>query len=797
MAHAILTINQIPGSSYKANITFDWRSFQLRDKRFKPAEQWVQERNHPLPKGDLETIRRTLRKGVPDKNTLDGIGFRIWDLFPTNVQECIRKFDVYADSAFGVLAFIIFTDVLDIPFELCITKRKGIARSRMKSWSEKYDVGIEILGVSNPAETGIANRRNKLAVILTPFPDLRDKKFLQDCGEGAFSNEYDRLEKTIEEIRQRENIEIEILGCPENIDELHRIEDVLIRGKHNLVLYLGSFHNEDEMTVYDPSTQTPKYISIKSIETEHGSERAIFLDACRTGIVGTQGRQGSAGMIPKHLLEKGLCAYVGTVQEIQPTVGAVFARYFLKSLCLGASSLCRSMHDARTESASYFRDSLPNERYRVQSSAFCLYGRNDEILLNSFTHVRPELTLIYPSLVDLYFKGFRGYIYPSSMPEVVLEKKDTLEDVYSAVESAQNPFLADLPILQAARLISKFRGKKDRELVIVGGLFRLRPEVDDSALYFAGKLSDYDFFYCESPLSLVTAMALTHFRFREREVYDVFKCESGYRRTSYADIHQNALNCLPRSTKMEPFLLATEHKASFENELRERHVESAFTRVGLYLPFKETLNEQRYALTSNLPAEVLVTRKIDYEADSKLYREFFERWASWQEQSKKTFPASHELIFQLTQSDVDTIMTLMRFVSERLQDSFLGKFDQLEQKDFRLPSSPDKRTIEEWRSDCQALVKECKGLLLDARRASNLEMEEARALDGRKKREEADKHGQRAREMDRRISDLETRLNDASRRISSELSAPQRDTVGASLEKMREEARELAGKRKQ
>jgi hypothetical protein len=785
-------------------MSFDWTAFKLEEldredrQLFKPGDQYADSPEHSFSDSDIDTIREILKQGVFDEQRLAGIGFRIWGLFPTNLQASMQKFDRYADivqsKSNSVLSLIIHTNLLGIPFELCITRRKDLSDDRMINWCRKYRVGTEIFGISNPAEVTTAVKRDKLAVILTPFEDLTDKKLLQECNEQAFSHEYDDLKATIQKIRDEDGIDIEVLERAKTIPEFHRIQDVLTCGEHNLVLYLGSCHTKEGMPVYDPGTRTPKYISIKSIETTQGSELAIFLDACKTGITATPDGSQDDTWIPKHLLEKGVSAYVGTIQDIQPTVAAVFARYFLQSLCSEGSSLCQAMYDARNRSVEHFQN---EDRYKVQPASFSVYGRNTEILLNSFRHIRPQLRLIYSPMVEQYFKGFKAYIYPDSMPGVDPDRKKDVEEVVADIESTDRPFIADIPILHASRLIKNFRGNREKELVIIGGLFRLRPELDDSALFLKGDVSRHSHFCVESPLSLVTVMALTYFRFRETKAYNVFKRTTGYRRMRYDDILDYVTRYLTSSEECEPFVLASDFKKRFEDVLSEKSAESKFKKVGLYKIFKEILTEQGYDLPYDLPAEVLVTRKADYEKDPKLYNKLFQRWISWQTINKDKFPPSQDLIFQLMKKrDIEAIMVLKQFVSEELRDSFIGEIGDLSDEDFRMIDQLDESNLKKWRTECEELLHRCDEFLSIARQKCESERNAERELKLAKRSKESAARAQKANAMENRISELEKSLTETKDQIraSAKLRATQIEGARAQLERIHDQLKELAAR---
>jgi pyrimidine deaminase RibD-like protein len=688
---AILTITTVSKTPLKANITFDWSAFKLHrlDSQFKLEDQKEHSPNHEFPRNEIETIVTTLARGIADENRLRGIGYHIWSLFPANIQSALAKFDSYAERALSrsksSLRLVIVTDILSIPWELCITKREGVSYEDLLHWCTRYEVATEIYGISGLNEATKDKERNKVALILKPFKESDEEKLLQKYKEKSFTREYNRLLESIKEIEGKGGVNITLHECPRSLDELDEIQDTLTDGKHDLVLYLGSYDAKEGIALYDPMTERPKYFSIKNIGTKGQPEKALFLDACSTA-ARLHGAKGNIeDEIPRRLLEKGICAYIGTIQRIHPTVAAVFARFFLKSLFLRGTSLSAAIRYAINSSEDYFRNQSPEQRYRVQSCSFSLYGRNNEILLNSFRYRRHEVTLMFPAMVEPYFEGFPWDIFLSSVPSVVLDSKVNLGDIAGAIGSANDPFVADMSILDAAKLISENRGKPGKELVIIGGLFRLRPDGDDAALYLSGDPLKHGYLSCESPLSFVTAMALTYFRFNDEQVYNRLKHRSSCRRTGYTDICDNALTSVEdKDYDLAPFVLATTYKARFDRELAKKGIEHKFTRISLCSTFLETLQRLNYAKLHHPVAEVLVARRQHVENDRNLYREVFARWTDWKRDNENKFPSSHELILSLSGDDVQSTVAITKFVSEQLKDSFLGDVGVLSQKDFMM-----------------------------------------------------------------------------------------------------------------
>lgn len=723
---AILTINKILDSpTVKADIIFDWSAFELdmRNPQWSQETQW----GHSLqdfPEGDIQAIHSTLIEGIINDNKLKGIGYRIWDLFPEDIQTELKRFDLYAEEVYNksksILPLIIFTNLLTIPWELCITRREDLKPEEQKNWFRQYMVSIEIYGISNLAEKIKSKRKNKVALILKPFKALDDREMLSFYNEENFLNEYNHLLELKDKIEKKEEVEISLHECPKNIEDLLMIQDTLAKGEYDLILYLGSYESKQGIILEDPGTEKPKYFDIKKIGINRDREQCIFLDACSTCINRYKDQEivKLNCEVANFFFEKGASAFIGTIQDIQPTVAAVFVKYFLQSLFLWGRSLSKAMYDSRKQTYDYFTYKLPNEMYKIQSSSFSLYGRNNDILLNSFMRRRKRMTLIFSEMIAQYFKGFSSYIYPDSIPGIALSKKHNLQGVVDEIELTNKPFIADISILRATNLISKYKEDKEKEIVIIGGLFRLQSGYTDNTLYFVNDISNYNFFCSADPLSSLTAMALSYFLSTGEDIYEHFKHKSSHRRMEYEDICYNVINSIEDNNyNIEPFILAATYKKRFDDELEKRNLKSKFNRVYLYPKFLNILKEKypKYTLFRGLPAEVLVTRKKDIEKDVELYKEIFAHWAKWQVESEDEFLKGQELIFFLTEEDVNSITNFTEFVYEKLTDSFIKIKESLNRnRDFVILQpqeeevTPKYEIKKEWLEEAINEAKQCK-----------------------------------------------------------------------------------------
>ena len=490
--YARLTIERIGIDPETVNIAFDWRAFESSHRE----EHEIQVKGWEFLAETLSTIFEKLEEepGKKVKQKLLAIGDQVWRLFPPEVQEQLQRFDLLAEKVYGesgsVLPLIIHTDYLSVPWELCITRRGR--RKEELPWYKRFLIATQIYGISRPDEIPSREERKKVAVVLTPF-------HLPTEETESLSNEYNSLVELIDRLKTQYGVEVSLYERPEDRDQLYEIETVLKEGGQDLLIYIGGHSTDkDKLPVYNPTTEKREYFDIKNINVGGTTERVVFLDACSTAI-----RKRDTAFVceePLNFLERSP-AYIGTIADIPATTGIAFATEFLKSLFTKGVSLTQAFYEARTETLGYLEKRYPeHEVYRVHSTMFSLYGRNDDILLNSFRFPRESVSFIYPQMIDSFISKFKSPIYPSSLPILSLKMKETLQEVVNAVEHADSHFIADLSITQASDLLSRYRGDPDRGLVIISGVFRLLPYPSDSTLYFFGDLSEYGFFYSLDPL---------------------------------------------------------------------------------------------------------------------------------------------------------------------------------------------------------------------------------------------------------------------------------------------------------
>jgi len=683
--YARLTIEQIStdpeADSITANIAFDWRAFESDYK----GERDVQVRSWTFPANTLQTIFEKLGKKPAN---LVAIGAQIWRLFPPKIQEQLLQFDVFAqqinERSTSVLPLMIHTDYLSVPWELCITRRDK--RKDRVPWYKRFLVATQVYGLSRVDETpSRKEERKKVAVVLTPFN--------LPTEEEELSNEYDSFLKLIQHLRVDYGIDISLYERPKKDDDLYNIESVLRKGTQDLLIYIGGHSTDkDRLPIYNPLTEKPEYFEIRNINADSPEKRAVFLDACSTAI-----RKRENDFVceePERFLTRST-AYIGTIGDIPATTGIAFARALLRSLFTKGASLAEAFYEARNETFMYLGERYPHdEGYKTYCPMFALYGRNDDILLNSFRFPRESVDFLYPQMIEPFISRFRGPIYPSSLPVLRLRKKETLEEVVDSIEHADGRFIADLSITHATQLIALCRGNPEKELLIIGGIFRLLPTPSDSTLYIFGDLAEYSFFYSPDSLATVSIMAISYF-LEQGSVGEKFISEGGHRKMKYREIYDNACNAVRIGTRLEPFILIGSYRQRFEEILKEHDYGDKLKKIPLYSKFLSVLQSEypEFAFSHNLPAEVLVTRRKDVEQDDMMYREIFTKWIHWAKRDKEVILPTQEVFIALTEEDKKSLLKFSGFVSKVLRDKLRVNY-ALTADDFHIVRAWEDRVIE-------------------------------------------------------------------------------------------------------
>lgn len=730
---AILTIDKYEDQKdtriIKATVDFDWRGYDLDIKKYKDASwsnnddiQHAQVCDHRFNKNDFYNIQTYLTKPIHTSNQLKSIGENIFDLFPKEIKESLRAFDHFADEcekqSTSPLLLIIHTDILEIPWELSITPRAIINSENQKNWFLKYMVGTKIMGPSQPRDID-TNEKKKIALVVKPFGTLDDKIFDKEFNSTEFKREMNNLKNTIKELTTSEKIEIKLIEWPFKDGSSRNLKNLIRAGNYDLILWLGFFDTINKSLIYqDPNTNNLCALDINEIEIDGHKEKILFLDACCTGICHNKikgkkvKRYEFDSITPESFIEKGSPAYIGTIQKVNPTVALVFANNFLEAVFYNGFSLAMAMYMSRNKTYSYF-DVLKDDFNKSLTCSFSLYSRNKPILFNSYRYRRDELVMIYPLIIKDYFSGFNKTIFPTSLPGIKLEKKNSFNDVINEIKTTENPFIADVSILDASRLINEFRNDPDKQLVIIGSLFRLNPEYEDAVLYNFKENNVDDILYTNDPLSTVTVMAKTYFKNINNDTYNRFsqnkinKGSIGYDRifnTFKKEIEEGNWNT-------EPFVLASGCRKRFDEFLNNQKKNNLLNPINLYKNFLEIIkndeNYSDYKLIKNLPAEVLITRKKDIENDKKLFTEIYSRWSRWLVENKSSLPKTQDLVCNFDNDDVATIINYVSFVVDNL-DGMDGEIKRsLKEDDFRLVekwSNTLDKNLTPIRNECYSLI---------------------------------------------------------------------------------------------
>jgi hypothetical protein len=582
------------------------------------------------------------------------------------------EFDKFAEishtDSTSVLPMMISTDITSIPWELCITVRSEIPANEHKNWFQRYEIGTEVLGVSN----GVADEEElaKIAVLLQPFQPqlLNDAPTVSRYMGAEAQEEFKSLLSSIDRIQQK-GIKLDVYKCPTDGTEFDKIRAVL-KEKQGLLLYLGNFNaGEHAISIQNPFQQEIDEIEVTQIQ---GGNRTVFLDAGRTTLqYGKNPPNDSAqpsvmSNLPEEFLRKGGLAFIGNSQDLHPVVANAFARHFLDSLTLEATSLAAAIHRARIQCLRQFAKE-DQEQFSVQSSLFSLYGRSEDAIFSSFGHPRGAVSLIFAEINERYYRGFYKTIFPTSIPAIEPVPVRNWDEVVRKVEqSAGQCFIADLPLVRAANLISTMKTKsktqkEENELLIIGGLFRLSKDNDDSVLYIPKKQSkEQGTFWCADTHSLVTLMAFTYFG-RKGKVYVPMV-------NIYDYVLENAIKLVSseRYDQLAPFVLASVYREEFDKFLDDRKLKPNFEIVPLYKEFLTFAEDQFDTIfKADLLADVLVARKKDIQRDRALFEEIYARWTAWHERNKKGFPSTQQdFALSIDDNDAATLKALTSLVNK-------------------------------------------------------------------------------------------------------------------------------------
>jgi len=657
------------------------------------------------------------------------IGMSIWtDLFKKSdpISNALLQFDAKARGD-GLLAsnsqliLSIETDISFIPWELFLIPNNNNENdpSWDPEWFEKpICMRYNVLRVFHSCVTqNISEKtgeRNRVLLLLG-LPTPEERPSLSDDEEKAiqpiegYTEVWKKLMRVITHLTSKgTHIDYEF---SESVAE-NKIRGWADKDKYDLILFIGAFKEKEGVEnlgrMVLSSDKEPYELDVAYIESGNHHEPIIFLDGCKTDSVEYKGVSqdiDAKKSAAYKVLEKGACAFIGTIQNIEPIVAARFATVFLNSVFISGMPLSKAMFEARLNSYRYFEE----ERHKISCLFFNLQTSKgyEETLINSFRYgyERKSLTLIYPKVVDHYFEGFRKDIYPSNAP-IVLKPKPTFSAVVNYMLGEDNlvkteyklttPYIADIPILSAAKLIEENRDDEEKRLAILGGLFRLNRELSDGFLYYRNDTIDRALFYHPYYLATVTTLALNYFvsiKHADR------LSRKGIRRTSsYETVLDFALGCIKTDDyeKFDAFILAGPYETIFNEALLkkfrktedqdEKQVfigkdvytkkEINIVRIDLskYL-FRILKDQEDFYLINDLPASVLVARYADIINNQYIYQDVLIKWKKWRSgilQSNQELLDKQDVIVDWTSGDQRSVIDFSKFT-----EAALGKYLQL------------------------------------------------------------------------------------------------------------------------
>lgn len=669
--------------------------------------------HHSIHPEKYQTIKRMAGEGIFSEEKLTRMGQNLWDLLPSKIRGVLDDFGADAKKAEpSGSRFILIIEThlreLSIPWEMT-RPRDGIP------WFKRYLVSRKVSELGEERER-MDKIRNSILIITKPFNEKNLRRDLQQeyDKEGkekdfeALTKELDQLLNEFKEINiikdklKSRGIDVTLYQYPDI--QFANLEDDL-RGesgkKFDLILYVGGYQHERDwekggLAIEDPAVyRSPvRPVHPATIKTEKHFEPAIFFDTCGKSLemLKTPGVQEEefefskeSNLVQKlteeYIISGKASSFIGITQPVDGIVATKFAYAFLKTLLEEELSIGDAMYDARNKILEDFSD---NERKRIQSCSYIAVGASTEAIYDSFVRPWDRIRLMWSDLVSPYFNAFYKEVYPSGAKNVMLDRFPDFEylitEFEERIKDSTEPLLVDLPILYAARAIAQNKGGA-QDLVIIGTLFRLDTEGEDSALYNStGDLQKIKEAWClffHDYFSAVTAMTQVFLWSLNPDLHRIFSEPTHRQRTPYIHIKERLCDEI-EVNKLDPelHLLAGEVKSEFEKELKEKytHIKEKIlqSKIDVYKKFKECLsgnNElNRYKLDSELPGSVLVARRKDVEQNRSLYEEVLSRWYSWTtENFRERNPellGKQIIAFELTEADKKALINFTKLVCE-------------------------------------------------------------------------------------------------------------------------------------
>lgn len=678
----------------------------------------------------FEDVKNKMLRGTGLEQRLIALGYDVWEIFPGDLQKALRQFDKKARGN-GILAsksrlvLIIRTNIFFVPWELCVAPKQTKEESPAgdpawfnRSWGFKYHVVLIHASVPPPQDisnrTEVLERERNRVLLVRELPSPYDREYADIlCKE--YGDIVNKLETLIKNLKDR-GIEIDDEGYRDRFELAQKLGG---RGnqRYDMILFMGGFVEKkglDELGQMQViRMKKPLLMDVAEIKVDQHLKPVVFLDACKTCDVSYSSVEEyieCGTTVAGRFIRDGACAFIGTLQKVEPEVAALFALEFLNSVYNYGSSLAKAMHDARRKTYQFFSEA----RLKSRSSFFRLCGRRgeEELVTDSFRFgfKRSSLKLIYyPEASGEYFNQFNIDIYPSSIPGVELVGKVSFSEVEKAIPRVKDPFIADVPTISAARMMSESKKTdKDNPLIIVGSLLRVRRDLSTSFLYY---IEDESLDFLKNSLlehpgdtSMVTIMALMYFQ--QLGLVDRFLAPGRRKAQAYSSIFEFAKECIEsgHTRFLFPFVLASGYETEFAEFLEEeidkgKIVVEKRGEVKTILKVKAKrgkeiklvrvdLNRFFFHLSScrsmqSVPAQVLIARKKDYDENYHLYREVVTKWENWRRNLLQytDIARSQDVIVSFTDADKQAIIAFIELVAKEIGRAYV-RIGPLTKEDF-------------------------------------------------------------------------------------------------------------------
>lgn len=652
---------------------------------------------------------------------LVSIGSDVWDLFPSDIQSALRRFDRMAldeemQESGSCPVLIIKANVDCVPWDLCVIPSRYGARSRLdRAWYTRpvcfrFQTAIAHMGAPEPLEAPGSGRERILLLRELPTPEEAERHGNVDARYPDILQELDRLVQRL----RGDGIQVdEDYAGNSNYKLLDKL-----KGRHayqyDMIVFAGHYAQtgrEDafgKMEVRKIAGRDSR-VNVSDIHPESHPMPALFLNACRTDhpvsertildasvpALDRDQRIACAKSLPGFFISRGASAFVGTRHLVEPDVSAYFTTKFLEAVFVRGLSLIRAVYDARQSVSNEFSSS---EFKKIESALFTLHGNGVDLnpLINSFRFgpLEQPLRFIFTPVVEPYFEPVGRTLLLDGSPDF---RRDIVSDFDEAMRTSANArdlFIADMPLLSAAKLVSDSRENDapDR-FKVVGSLFRVGPGSTDAYLYYLDDKAHLQdaFFFHSGYLSQVTAFAMSYWK----KIGLLQHFSSVHRTSSYRQILDANLRFLTQQhlKHLHPFVLAGEYAQHFN-----QYLEDALAREDMELA-GETTTQKTYRIRDGqgavkhlvrvnlsdfffglcraskaygnlefVPAEALLTRTSSYQSKSHVYREFFTRWTSWKRHhcGARQSQLGEGLVLDFKEQDREAMQLFTAFVRTEL-----------------------------------------------------------------------------------------------------------------------------------